>query len=68
MFVPFRNSLFKIIAVVSFIFLHTVFALILHLGVFPFLSVTYWLPIIPSLSLGLGTKTDNKPRKRRFKD
>ncbi|MFN9317558.1 MAG: hypothetical protein ACK58Y_13505, partial [Microcystis sp.] len=40
MFVPFRNSLFKIIAVVSFIFLHTVFALILHLGVFPFLSVT----------------------------
>ncbi|GCA76694.1 hypothetical protein MiTe_03543 [Microcystis aeruginosa NIES-2520] len=63
MFVPFRNSLFKIIAVVSFIFLHTVFGLILHLGVFPILSVTHWLPIIPSLVWDWGQKRIINPER-----
>jgi predicted DCC family thiol-disulfide oxidoreductase YuxK len=47
-FIPFRNSWFKCLAVVSFILLHIGFGLSFHLGIFPFLSITHWLPLIPS--------------------
>jgi predicted DCC family thiol-disulfide oxidoreductase YuxK len=47
-FIPFRNSWFKCVAVVSFILLHIGFGLSFHLGIFPFLSITHWLPLIPS--------------------
>ncbi|MBR8831596.1 MAG: hypothetical protein N5P05_003083 [Chroococcopsis gigantea SAG 12.99] len=47
-FIPFRNSLFKCIAIVAFIGLHIGFGLSFHLGIFPFLSITHWLPLIPS--------------------
>jgi predicted DCC family thiol-disulfide oxidoreductase YuxK len=55
-FIPFRNSFFKIVAILSFILLHIGFALSFHLGIFPFLSVTHWLPIIPSLVWDWGQK------------
>jgi hypothetical protein len=48
-FIPFRNSFFKIVAILSFILLHIGFGLSFHLGIFPFLSITKWLPIIHSL-------------------
>ncbi|MEG3439573.1 hypothetical protein V0288_20765 [Pannus brasiliensis CCIBt3594] len=47
-FIPFRNSLFKCVAIVSFILLHVGFGLCFHLGIFPFLSITHWLALIPS--------------------
>ncbi|MDB9509130.1 hypothetical protein PN502_19130 [Microcystis aeruginosa CS-338/01] len=55
-FIPFRNSFFKIVAILSFILLHIGFGLSFHLGIFPFLSVTHWLPIIPSLVWDWGQK------------
>jgi predicted DCC family thiol-disulfide oxidoreductase YuxK len=48
-FIPFRNSFFKIVAIVSFILLHVGFGLSFHLGIFPFLSISHWLPLIPSV-------------------
>jgi predicted DCC family thiol-disulfide oxidoreductase YuxK len=47
-FIPFWNSWFKCLAIVSFILLHLGFGLSFHLGIFPFLSMTHWLPFIPS--------------------
>ncbi|RMF21028.1 MAG: DUF393 domain-containing protein, partial [Cyanobacteria bacterium J083] len=47
-FIPWRNSLFKAIAVVSFIGLHISFGLCFTLGIFPFLSTATWFAFIPS--------------------
>jgi predicted DCC family thiol-disulfide oxidoreductase YuxK len=62
-FIPFRNSLFKIVAILSFILLHIGFGLSFHLGIFPFLSVTHWLPIIPSLVWDWGQKRMRNPER-----
>ncbi len=47
-FIPFRNSLFKSIAFVSFVGLHISFGLCFELGIFPYLSVATWFAFIPS--------------------
>jgi len=62
-FIPFRNSFFKIVAILSFILLHIGFGLSFHLGIFPFLSVTHWLPIIPSLVWDWGQKRMRNPER-----
>ncbi|GFE70535.1 DCC1-like thiol-disulfide oxidoreductase family protein [Chroococcus sp. FPU101] len=48
MFIPIRNSFFRCVAILSFIFLHLTFGLAFRIGIFPFLSITHWLPLIPS--------------------
>jgi predicted DCC family thiol-disulfide oxidoreductase YuxK len=47
-FIPFYNSFFRCLAVVSFILLHASFGLCFELGIFPFLSIASWLVFIPS--------------------
>lgn len=47
-FVPFRNNLFKMGAVLTFIGLHAGFGLTLNIGIFPFLSIFSWLAFLPS--------------------
>ncbi|WP_413172726.1 hypothetical protein [Anabaena azotica] len=47
-FIPFRNSLFRLGAVVTFIGLHAGFGLTLNIGIFPFLSIFSWLAFLPS--------------------
>ncbi len=46
--VPFRNHLFRNLAVVLFIGLHIGFGLTLNIGIFPFLSSFSWLAFIPT--------------------
>ncbi len=48
LFIPFRNHLFRMWAVVTFIMLHAGFGLTLNLGIFPFLSIFSWLAFLPS--------------------
>jgi hypothetical protein len=48
LFVPFRNSFFRMVAIVTFILLHTGFGLTLNLGIFPFLSIFSWFAFLPS--------------------
>lgn len=48
LFIPFRTSLFRSIAVITFILLHIGFGLTLNIGIFPFLSITGWLALIPT--------------------
>lgn len=47
-FIPFRNSFFRCVAIISFILLHIGFGLCFELGIFPFLSISSWLVFIPS--------------------
>ncbi|BAY03068.1 HTTM domain-containing protein [Anabaena cylindrica FACHB-243] len=47
-FIPFRNSWFRLGAVLTFIGLHAGFALTLNIGIFPFLSIFSWLAFLPS--------------------
>lgn len=47
MFIPIRNSFFRCVAIVSFSLLHLGF-FVFRIGIFPFLSITHWLPLIPS--------------------
>jgi predicted DCC family thiol-disulfide oxidoreductase YuxK len=47
-FIPFRNSFFKMLAIALFVPLHIGFGLTLNLGIFPFLSVFSWLAFLPS--------------------
>jgi hypothetical protein len=47
-FIPFRNSLFRLAAVLTFIGLHAGFGLTLNIGIFPFLSIFSWLAFLPS--------------------
>lgn len=62
-FIPFRNSFFKIVAIISFILLHIGFGLSFHLGIFPFLSITHWLPLIPSVVWDWGQKRIKNPER-----
>jgi predicted DCC family thiol-disulfide oxidoreductase YuxK len=47
-FIPFYNSVFRCVAIVSFILLHFTFGLSFELGIFPFLSISSWLIFIPT--------------------
>lgn len=47
-FIPFRNSFFRCVAIVSFILLHVGFELSFELGVLSFLSMATWLALLPS--------------------
>ncbi|BAY69688.1 HTTM domain-containing protein [Anabaena sp. FACHB-709] len=48
LFIPFRNSFFRMCAVTTFVLLHAGFGLTLNLGIFPFLSIFSWLAFLPS--------------------
>ncbi|QLE56272.1 HTTM domain-containing protein [Nostoc sp. TCL26-01] len=48
LFVPVRNSFFRMCAVITFVMLHAGFGLTLNLGIFPFLSIFSWLAFLPS--------------------
>lgn len=47
-FIPFRTSFFRCVAIISFILLHIGFGLSFQIGIFPFLSISHWLAFIPS--------------------
>ncbi|PSF37689.1 hypothetical protein C7H19_09040 [Aphanothece hegewaldii CCALA 016] len=47
MFIPIHNSFFRCVAIVSFSLLHLGF-FVFRIGIFPFLSITHWLALIPS--------------------
>lgn len=48
LFIPVRNSFFRMCAVITFVMLHAGFGLTLNLGIFPFLSIFSWLAFLPS--------------------
>ena len=48
LFIPYKNSFFRGIAIVAFISLHISFGLSFTIGVFPVLCVAAWLAFIPS--------------------
>ncbi len=48
-FIPFRNTLFRCIAIVSFVLLHIGFELCFNLGILSYLSICNWLALIPSV-------------------
>ncbi|MGB3511948.1 MAG: HTTM domain-containing protein [Microcoleaceae cyanobacterium] len=47
-FIPFRITFFRSVAVVSFILLHIGFGLCFELGIFPYLSIVSWFAFIPT--------------------
>ncbi|HEY9597184.1 MAG TPA: HTTM domain-containing protein [Cyanophyceae cyanobacterium] len=47
-FIPFRTSFFRCVAITSFTLLHFTFGLTFELGIFPFLSIISWLALTPS--------------------
>jgi predicted DCC family thiol-disulfide oxidoreductase YuxK len=62
-FIPFRNSLFKLITFVSFVCLHISFGLCFELGIFPYLSVATWFAFLPSQVWDyLAKRNQNKQR------
>ena len=48
LFIPWRTSFFRCVAIVSFILLHIGFGLCFELGIFPYLSIVSWLIFIPT--------------------
>lgn len=48
LFIPFKNSLFRCIAIISFSLLHIGFGLSFHIGILSYLSVFNWLAFTPS--------------------
>ncbi|MDY7014089.1 MAG: HTTM domain-containing protein, partial [Cyanobacteriota bacterium] len=49
LFIPFYNSFFRIITIISFILLHIGFELCFDIGVLSYLSIVNWLCLIPSV-------------------
>jgi hypothetical protein len=47
-FIPFKNSFFRCVAIISFILLHIGFGLSFHLGILSYLCVFVWLAFVPS--------------------
>ena len=47
-FIPFYNVAFRWVAICSFILLHISFGLCFEIGIFPFLSISCWLALLPS--------------------
>lgn len=63
-FIPFKNSIFRYIAIISFISLHIGFTLVFHLGILSYLSIVVWLTFLPSGFWDyLGKKVDTPPRR-----
>ncbi len=48
LFIPFRTSFFRCVAIASFILLHVSFGLSFTIGIFPALCIAVWLAFIPS--------------------
>jgi predicted DCC family thiol-disulfide oxidoreductase YuxK len=48
LFIPFKNSFFRCVAIVAFISLHFGFGLSFTIGIFPALCIAAWLAFIPS--------------------
>ncbi|MEO0532325.1 MAG: DCC1-like thiol-disulfide oxidoreductase family protein [Cyanobacteria bacterium P01_A01_bin.123] len=63
-FMPFRTSFFRNLAVALFVSLHLGFGLTLNLGVFPWLSTFTWLAFIPSATWEGWTKRVFGPPQR----
>ncbi|NEN91835.1 MAG: HTTM domain-containing protein [Okeania sp. SIO3H1] len=62
-FIPFRNALFRCIAIVSFVLLHIGFELCFHIGILSYLSICMWLALIPSVIWDKAEqKIENKQR------
>lgn len=62
-FIPFKVTFWRCLAVILFIFLHINFGLFFTLEIFPFLSSASWLAFIPSPVWDhLENKIKNKPR------
>lgn len=49
LFIPFYNTFFRIVAIISFILLHISFGLCFEIGTFSSLGIINWLALIPSL-------------------
>ena len=49
LFIPFKNSFFRAVAIVAFISLHLSFGLTFRLGIFPALCIAAWLAFIPTV-------------------
>jgi hypothetical protein len=49
LFIPFRTSFFRCVAIISFILLHIGFELCFSIGILSYLSIVNWLALIPSL-------------------
>lgn len=47
-FIPFKNSFFKIIAIVVFCSFHLGLFFSLYLGLFPWICIVYWLAFLPA--------------------
>lgn len=63
LFIPFRNSFFRCLAIVLFIFLHLGFGLFFEIGIFPLLCISTWLAFIPSgVWDALARRVSNKER------
>lgn len=69
---PFANRILKMIAVLGFVAMHVVFEFMMDLALFPFISITGWLALLPSTfwdsalarkwSVGLRTRMDQTTR------
>ena len=63
LFIPFKNSFFRAVAIVAFISLHLSFGLTFRLGIFPALCIAAWLAFIPTVFWDwLEKKTYSKER------
>jgi hypothetical protein len=64
LFIPWRTSFFRCVAIVSFILLHFSFGLSFRIGIFPALCIAVWLAFIPtSIWEWLGKRTYSAERK-----
>ncbi|MDY7013185.1 MAG: DCC1-like thiol-disulfide oxidoreductase family protein, partial [Cyanobacteriota bacterium] len=64
LFIPFYNSFFRIITIISFILLHIGFELCFDIGVLSYLSIVNWLCLIPSVAWDKAAqRLETSPRK-----
>ena len=63
LFIPWKNSLFRAVAIIAFISLHISFGLFFRIGIFPALCIAAWLGLIPTVFWDwLEKKTDSPER------
>ncbi|MEM8779939.1 MAG: hypothetical protein AAGF26_13930 [Cyanobacteria bacterium P01_G01_bin.49] len=58
--IPFRTSFFRCVAIISFIVLHIGFELSFSIGLLSYLSIVYWLTLIPTKVWDWGSKLIRK--------
>ncbi|MGF1481783.1 MAG: DCC1-like thiol-disulfide oxidoreductase family protein [Cyanophyceae cyanobacterium] len=67
LFIPWRTSLFRCLAIVSFILLHIGFELCFSIGLLSYLSIVNWLALIPSPVWDQAAKKRSTPQRRGLK-